>query len=495
VVIFTSPERSLKTITENQSQSPQEWAVEHFGGAELSHVKRVDRAITIAEAMAASPGKSLPQMFAHSYDIKAAYQFFRHPEATPDNLQSGHRERVLCEMEKPGRYLLLEDTSEILCTQTGEIVELGPVGSSKNAQIGFHLHSVLAVRWPSEPNTAVPRRSTVEILGLADQQYHVRQPRPTGVGPKTSARRVRPADSLESSLWEKTSRRIGPAPTNEAVNWIKVADRAADIYDHLRECREQNHQFVVRANLDRALLTEDGKRAGQLFATTQVSPSCGQLELELRTRKGQAARQAHLEVSFTPVVMRSPQTAGYPPGARPPIVCTAVRVWEPNPPEGIKPLEWIVLTDLKVTNFEQACEIAQMYATRWLVEEFHKALKTGMDAEGAQLETAEAWFAVVAMKSVAALRLIELRERTKLVPEAPAESSGLSQLELQVLRARLDKPIRTVREVALAIGRLGCHLNRKGDGMPGWITLWQGWQLLQNLVEGVLIARKLTNSG
>jgi hypothetical protein len=31
--------------------------------------------------------------------------------------------------------------------------------------------------------------------------------------------------------------------------------------------------------------------------------------------------------------------------------------------------------------------------------------------------------------------------------------------------------------------------------MPGWITLWQGWQLLQNLVEGVLIARKLTNSG
>src|SRR5262249_36383216 len=37
--------------------------------------------------------------------------------------------------------------------------------------------------------------------------------------------------------------------------------------------------------------------------------------------------------------------------------------------------------------------------------------------------------------------------------------------------------------------------HRKGDGMPGWITLWQGWQLLQNLVEGVLIARKLTNSG
>ncbi len=173
----------------------------------------------------------------------------------------------------------------------------------------------------------------------------------------------------------------------------------------------------------------------------------------------------------------------------------AVRVWEPEPPAGVKALEWILLTDLEVTNFEQACEVAQMYATRWLEEEFHKALKTGMDAEGTQLETAEAWFALVAMKSVAALRLLEFRERTRLTPEAPAETSGLSQLELQVLRVRTGRPVKTVAEAALAIGRLGGHLNRKSDGLPGWITLWRGWQILQTLVEGVLIARKLTNSG
>lgn len=482
-------------ITGNQAQSPREWAVEHFVGAELSHVKRVDRAITIAEAMAASPGKSLPQIFAHPYDLTAAYQFFRHPEATPDNLQSGHRERVLCEMEKPGRYLLLEDTSEVLCTATGEIIGLGPVGASKDAQIGFHLHSVLAVRWPPEPDTAPPRRPRVEILGLADQQFYVRQPRPAGVGPKASARRVRPVEDLESSLWEKASRRVGPAPEGEAVSWIKVSDRAADIYDHLCECRKQNQRFIVRANQDRALLAEDGKRAGKLFETARATPSCGHLELELRARKGQAARRATLEVSFTPIILRAPQTAGYPPGARPPIACMAVRVWEPDPPAGVKALEWILLTDLGVTNFEQACEVTQMYATRWLEEEFHKALKTGMDAEGAQLETPEAWFAIVAMKSVAALRLIDFRERIHLTPKAPAESSGLSQLELDVLRERTGRPIKTVAEVALAVGRLGGHLNRKSDGLPGWITLWRGWQILQTLVEGVLIARKLTNSG
>jgi hypothetical protein len=482
-------------ITENQPQSPREWAVEHFGGAELSHVKRVDRAVTIAEAMAESPGKSLPQMFAHHYDLKAAYTFFRHPEARPDNLQAGHRERVLCEMEKPGCYLMIADTSEVLCTETGEIIGLGPVGASKNAQIGFHLHSVLAVRWPSEPDQAPPRRPSVEVLGLADQQYHVRRPRPDELKPHASLRRVLPAEELESSLWEKASRRIGPPPNREDVVWIKVSDRGADIFDHLSECKKQGHHFNIRARQDRVLLTEDGKRAGKLFETVRATASCGELELELRSRPGQSARRARLQVGVTPLILRAPQVPGHGPGAREPIACVAVRVWEPEAPAGAKALEWILLTDFEVTNFEQACEVAQMYATRWLEEEFHKALKTGMDAEGTQLKIAEAWFAIVAMKSIAALRLIEFRERTNLTPEAPAESSGMSQLELQVLQARTGKPIKTVAEAALAIGRLGGHLNRKSDGSPGWITLWRGWEILQTLVEGVLIARKLTNSG
>jgi hypothetical protein len=279
------------------------------------------------------------------------------------------------------------------------------------------------------------------------------------------------------------------------VEWIKVGDRGADIFDHLSECQRQSHRFVIRASQDRVLLTEDGKRAGKLFETVRAAAKCGELELELRSRPGQAARRAHLQVSFTPLILRAPQVAGQGPGAREPIACLAVRIWEPLPPAGAEALEWILLTDIEVTNFEQACEVGQMYATRWLEEEFHKALKTGMEAEGTQLKTAAAWFAVVAMKSVAALRLIEFRERTRLTPEAPAESSGLSQLELQVLRARINKPIKTVAEVGLAIGRLGGHLNRKGDGLPGWITLWRGWQVLQTLVEGVLLARKLTNTG
>jgi hypothetical protein len=129
-----------------EAATAREWAEAQVEEAELSDVRRVARAITLAEALVASPGTSLPQLFARPYDLKAVYRFFRHPEVQPDTVQAGHREQVALELEKPGRYLLLEDTTEILCAGDEEIAGLRPVGGSKARRIGFHLHSVLAVR-------------------------------------------------------------------------------------------------------------------------------------------------------------------------------------------------------------------------------------------------------------------------------------------------------------------------------------------------------------
>jgi hypothetical protein len=124
-----------------------------------------------------------------------------------------------------------------------------------------------------------------------------------------------------------------------------------------------------------------------------------------------------------------------------------VRVWEvqPDAPEG---LEWILLCDAKIASFEQARECALQYATRWLIEAFHKALKSGVGAERLQLETAEGLCAAVAIMSVVALRLIALREYVRMTPEHPAEASGLEPRELEVLRARTGRKISTIREAA-----------------------------------------------
>jgi hypothetical protein len=161
----------------------------------------------------------------------------------------------------------------------------------------------------------------------------------------------------------------------------------------------------------------------------------------------------------------------------------------------VAPLEWILLCDVSVSTFAQAHECALQYASRWLVEEFHKALKTGLGVERLQLKTATRLFSAAAMMSVVALRLVGLREQVRSHPQRPAEEAGLDELTLAVLRNSVQRPIQTVDEVALAIGRLGGHLNRRRDGLPGWQTLWQGMKKLDLLVEGVRLSRKLPGFG
>jgi Transposase Tn5 dimerisation domain len=166
-----------------------------------------------------------------------------------------------------------------------------------------------------------------------------------------------------------------------------------------------------------------------------------------------------------------------------------VRVWEERDPDAPGAgLEWLLLGDQPVTDFAQALVCARQYASRWLIEDFHKALKTGLGAEKRQLQTAHRLFAAVALLSVVALALVDLREKSRLEPDLPAEAAGLTTTELRVLRYQRRRPLTTVREVYLALAALGGHLGRTGDGPPGWQTLWLGRRSLRLLVEGINIA-------
>ena len=462
----------------------------------MGEIRRNQRTVTIATAMATNPDRSIPKMFLQAYDIKAAYNFFSHPEATPDNLQLAHREVVLEQMHLPGRCLLLEDTSEMSWSGKLPIAGLGPIGPGASGLQGFHLHSVLAARWcwKAEETDHWPGRPAVEVLGLPVQHYHVREPRPRSE-PVNNSKALK-YRARESQWWEQAGETIGPAPTNEQTEWTRVCDRGADIYELLVSCTELNHRFVIRASQDRCLSDEQGRAVtGKLFVTARSQANLGEFALELRARPGQRARTAQLRVSAVKVWLRAPQRPGKGPGYLAPVRSTVVRIWEADSPPGAEALEWMLLTDWQVENYAQALEVALVYSMRWLIEEFHKALKTGNKAEELQLETAEALFAAIAIKSVVALRLLDLRERVRLAPDSPAEQSGLNDLELAVLRELLNRPIKTVGEVALAIGRLGGHLNRKGDGMPGWQTLFCGRAKLNDLVEGARIAFKLKKFG
>jgi hypothetical protein len=203
-----------------------------------------------------------------------------------------------------------------------------------------------------------------------------------------------------------------------------------------------------------------------------------------------AARTVRLQVaSAGKYLIQSPQRPGHGQGAAPPVPVNVVRVWEEVAPQGVKePLEWLLLTSEPAETFEQAVLVARQYSCRWVIEEFHKALKTILGAERLQLERGERLMAAIAIMSVVALRMVDLREEVRLAPDEPAVGRHFDQVEITILEKKIGKAIGTLREAMRAMAKLGGFIGRKGDGEPGMLALWSGRSRLQEMKEGYLLA-------
>ena len=288
----------------------QHWAQTHFAGVALGDVRRRRRVVRLAAGWAREPGASIPRLSqGQAYASKAAYQLLGHPQATPDALQVPHRQAVAQQLQAPGTYLLVEDTTELSWPEAAERrAGLGPVGPGKATRQGVLLHSLVAAAWPAQDPDPAAKRPALPLLGLLDQQYRVRQPVPEAEKAHPhGGSRPRQGRARESALWAQSLRAVGPPPAG--TRWVVVADRGAAIYGHLQQCRAQGLGFVVRAAQDRALVAgADKTPAGRLFGVARAQPSAGTFALALRGRPRQPARTVPLQVSFGPLLaLRAPQ--------------------------------------------------------------------------------------------------------------------------------------------------------------------------------------------
>ncbi len=484
-------------VTMSAENQQETWARANFEKVYLGDIRRTKRLVELAEAMATQPGSSLAKLGTTWYDIKSYYNLLRHKHMSPDIIQANHRHCVVEQIESAENdVLLIEDGSELSWSGKKPIKGLGPVGSGNAWDQGFILQSALAVEMipvkKSENRTQNTARVPVKILGLADQQYHIRPPKREKI-----IRRRDSNEPLETDLWRNTIDRI-PDLSTKQKRIIRVCDRAADIYEVIRETEEKGYDYVIRAKHNRTIegVTDDDGNPIHLFQHPELENSKSTCELYLRGRKEKEARIAKLNLSYVQTSTLAPKRRGASHGKLPSLEYTIVRVWEDSPlsESNDERIEWYLLTSIPVENNEDLFRIVEIYCIRWTIEDYHKALKTGLNAEKLQLESADGLMAAIAIMSVVALRLVDLRERVRMVPDAPAEESGLSQLELKVLSKYLKKEVKTVRCVGLAIGRLGGHLNRKADGMPGIITLWRGMSQLIQLVKGAQLALELNSS-
>jgi hypothetical protein len=333
------------------------WSRQQFSDCELGDERRTQRLVRLAEQVVSHPSGGFPEQTETWADLKAAYRLLDRSEVTFHAIAEVHwrqtRER------SAGRYLVLGDTTELDFGIQREIPDLGPTGNGGGR--GFLLHSGLLVAAEGE-----------EIFGLAGQTIHYRQPRPQQENATQRLGRDR-----ESQVWGEVIDAVGhPA---EEVELVHVLDRGADNFEVYCHCLEQATDWVVRvAQTKRNILTPDDECL-PLKSYLDTLLLSGTYELLLRARPGQAARTAKLQVRHGALRMplpahRSPYVKRIDPG---PIEMHVVAVCEVDAPAGVDPIEWILLTSLVVKDFEDAWVVIGYYEKRWLIEEWHKALKTG----------------------------------------------------------------------------------------------------------------------
>jgi hypothetical protein len=467
------------------------WAEQTFGEVRLGHRSRQERAVSMAAAIATDPAASLPAQMGSEAALHGAYRFLQTPQISYEQLMRPHLERTREAMGQHKRVLLIQDTTEVDYEHHPTTTGLGPIGNGSHH--GFLLQTVLAV----EPTTR-------EVLGIAHQEPFLRQPAPKG-----ESKRQREQRERESQVWERSVQAIGQAAPE--VQWIHVGDRYSDMFPFLVLCRQMHSDFVVRAAQDRCvdLLVEQAdappparshhkrsqeqqsqSKTAHLFEVVRGWEAMGKQELDLQASKQSKARVAHVAISWGSLRLLPPrrqQSAGLRP-----LVVWVVRVWEPAPPEGVEALEWLLLTSVPTATLEQAWERVDWYRARWIVEDYHQGIKTGCRIEQRQLQSYEALRRLLGLLAPVAVRLLQLRASARQNPQQPASQTLPSEV-VQVVATKVGVPAAqlTTQQCWHGIAGFGGYLGRKGDGPPGWKTLWKGWFYLQALLEGVHLAAQL----
>lgn len=454
------------------------WSQQNFGTCELRDKRRTERIVKVAAQIADNPSASFPDQMKTWSDLKAAYNLFDCQDATFEAIAGPHWK--LTKQRSTGCYLVISDTTEIDIGRHRDVPGLGPTGNGGGW--GFLLHNALMVNADSG-----------EIIGVAGQTIHYRTEKE-----KTKSKKKGKSDpkrSRESEVWGKVIDQVGPPP--EDVQWIHVLDRGGDNFEVYCHIRAQHSDWVVRgAKLTRHVFAGRDEKRMKLSEYLPQLGLLGSYELSLRARPGQPARTAKLEVRVGSIKMPVPHHKS--PWIRQlnpqPIAMNVVHVVEVDPPDDMTPICWILLTSLPVKTFKQAWTVIEYYERRWLVEEYHKALKSGCRVTKRQLKTPERLEAMVAVMSVVAVRLLRLKSLARTSPDTPARQV-VPPVWLQMLkhaRKGLDRVHDlTVGQFYRQVAMLGGFLGRKGDGNPGWITIWRGWEKLSDLVRGAALFAKL----
>jgi len=404
---------------------------------------------------------------------KAFHRFLHNERVSETALISAARVHVLAQVAGR-RVLAIQDTSEInFSRQPRRKAAFGHGGNGTDR--AFFIHPVLVV----DADSGV-------VLGLIDVQVWERH-EPAPSGPE------RPTVDKESWRWLVGAQAAAALRTAGATAVTVIADRDGDLYAGFAECPPEV-ELLVRAKTDRRL---DG--TGYLFAHLDNLAVAEHFNLELPAIPGRAARRARMALRFAPVTLRRPRKSVD--HHLPRRLClVALDVREIDPPAGVEPIHWRLLSTAPIETLTQAHQAIADYRRRWHIEQLFRTLKSqGLGLEDSQIETPAALrkLAIIALRAaVICMQLVHARDGADDRPATAAfDPHDIPILEIIAptvdgKTARLRNPFqpRSLPWAAWIIARLGSWSGAKDARPPGPITMHRGLQRFRDIAHGIRIA-------
>lgn len=447
--------------------------VDEFSDLVLPDQRLTERVRSFVASAWEAPSASLPKMLQDAAALEGGYRLLNNERVTFEALQQSHRGRTAQRAAESGAVVVVHDTTDI------ETAYADPdkVGYLNTGRTGYRAHISLAM-------CVEPGRPSRPLGVLSAQAcFQSRQP---GTKKKPIKRQAMVHSKDKAFLrWERGIEACAEV-LGDCDSVVHVADREADSYTLFCKVLELGHGCVFRLRNDRSARLTDDEALGDEWSLLSVIASELQgtfertVPLSKRGDKGivarakthppREARGAKLAYSAATVELKRPRTL---PATKFPdsLHLSLVRVWEPAPPAGEKGVEWLLLTTESCETPAEILRVVDIYRSRWLIEEFFKALKTGCLLEQRQLESRHALLNLLALFLPIAVHLLLLRTCARDTPEVPA-TQVLTPLQLTVLRHLSHRRMPenpTAAQALWALAGLGGHIANNG---------WPGWQVL-----------------
>ena len=499
--VDTAPSRSP-----GEGLDSAQWAENELGGASLGDKRLSARLVRSAELLASCPGDVFTGAPGRAA-VKGYYRLIDHPDesqVTPAHIVAPHRARTIERMRAHDTVLCIQDGTDLNFATRPGCEGLSIIGRNQTAAKtrGLHLHLTLAVSDAGLPLGVLRCGFDAPPPGEASPEQ---DPEKGDEAPSDNAD-TEPDDdeaARKPRRWLDGLHDVAEAASElpRKVRVISVMDREADFFELFDAQRRLGTvDVLVRAKHNRRL----GRGLPKLFATLRNAPADGHVEMDIarvsarpkssrkQAHPARTARVARAEVHYRELTL--PSTIE----GLAPVTLWAVHVRETAPPEGEKPLEWFLLTSVRVESLDAALETVEHYLRRWRVEDFFRVLKSGCRAEHLGFHSAERLQRALAIQAVIAWRLMLMTLLGREVPECNAELL-FSDIELRFLAdyaadAALPAP-HNLAGAVLLVALLGGYQNRKHDPPPGHQLMWRGYERMSLATLGYRIAERRGRAG